>query len=65
MRFDLLEQFVDVFKGLDYAAASFCRDADEVLSTLGLVTTPPWKVTIRKLFEQGFDQNNCGPIACA
>ena len=65
MRFDLLERSVDVFEGLDYAAVSFCRDADEVLSTLGLVTTPPWKVTMRKLFEQGFDQNNCGPIACA
>ena len=65
MRFDLLDRSVDVFKGLDYAAVSFRRDVDEVISTLGLVTTPLWKVNMRKLCKQGFDQNICGPIACA
>ena len=65
MRFDLTVRSVDVFEGMGYAEASFRRDADDVLSSLGLDTNPPWTLTMRKLIEKGFDNNNCGPIACA
>ena len=65
VRVDIGKKSIDIYEGKGYRCEAFQSEIKDLLNTVGLDPDLEWKLCMRKIFDQGKDNNNCGPIACA